>query len=391
MSLSRISRFVEGFHLGKVIVVSTTTLRFDGDDPALKSHIGKRAGGFIRLTEAGCGLYGPYVDLPAGRCDARILLQGRGKGTVRIDMMSSLGRVELAGRNIDLRDVPENVLSISADLPRPMFGCEVRLHTHGDAVAEIVGVEITFPTPETTPPPASHSWDERALVESRAKIGGTRAEAEQVFNRFTRYRGPGRPGYVTNFLGGVISMEVASGLRELGLDGVVEDLPFDGSFHGGVIEWVGTLRSVLEAGEQFRMLELGAGWGPWCVIAYKAAMQRRIADCHIIGVEGDSGHVRFMEENFSANGLEPRSFSIISAVVGAEDGTARFPQAKDPAGVYGGLASTGDQEHFDSFMKYAMDRVEEVDVPQVSLETLTRDVAIVDLVHCDIQGGELAL
>ena len=41
------------------------------------------------------------------------------------------------------------------------------------------------------------------------------------------------------------------------LSGVVEGYPIPGNFHGDVLEWVGTLRSVLEAKNTFTILELG--------------------------------------------------------------------------------------------------------------------------------------
>ena len=37
-------------------------------------------------------------------------------------------------------------------------------------------------------------------------------------------------------------------------------------FHGDTLEWVGALRAALEASGTFTMIELGAGWAPWCVI-----------------------------------------------------------------------------------------------------------------------------
>jgi FkbM family methyltransferase len=237
-------------------------------------------------------------------------------------------------------------------------------------------------------------WDERALTESREPIGILGSEAEEVFKSFTKYQGLGRSGYVTNFLGCVNNITVSSGLKIW--DGTVEDYPFLGNFHGSTMEWVGTLKAVLEANNAFRMLELGAGWGPWCVIAYIAAVQRGISDIQVVGVEGDAGHIKYMEENFTTNGLRPDSYSIIPGVVGSADGEAIFPRAKDPSEVYGGVpafcACGNDQHPFNFFMKHCSEWVDQVEsVPAFSLETLMAGLPIVDLVHCDIQGGELDL
>jgi hypothetical protein len=38
-----------------------------------------------------------------------------------------------------------------------------------------------------------------------------RSEAEDVFRRFEKYQGPGSPGYVTNFLGGLTDVRCAAG------------------------------------------------------------------------------------------------------------------------------------------------------------------------------------
>jgi FkbM family methyltransferase len=237
-------------------------------------------------------------------------------------------------------------------------------------------------------------WDERALTESREPIGSLGSEAEEVFKLFTRYKGVGRSGYVTNFLGCVNDVRVSSGLKIW--DGTVEDYPVLGNFHGSTMEWVGTLKAVLGARDVFRMLELGAGWGPWCVIGYTAAVQRGISDIQVVGVEGDSGHIKYMEENFAANDLKPGTYSIITGVVGLADGEATFPKAKDPSEVYGGAPAfstcADDQRPFNYFMKYCSEFVDQCErVPAFSLETLTAGFPIVDLVHCDIQGGELDL
>jgi hypothetical protein len=234
----------------------------------------------------------------------------------------------------------------------------------------------------------------RRAAESTTPIGITATEAQGVFDRFKRYDGPGRADHVTNFLGGITNINFSSGIETLG--GVVEDHPLAGNFHGGAMEWVGTLRAVLEASGAFRMLELGAGFGPWCVVGHIGATQRGIPEINVVGVEGDVGHVRFMEENFAANGLPRNAYAIVRGVVAVADGVARFPTAKDPAKVYGGappLATGGDQrDPFNFFMQGNAHMVEEVlQVPAFSLETLTGQLPLVDLVHCDIQGGELEL
>jgi len=242
--------------------------------------------------------------------------------------------------------------------------------------------------------PEFHAIRPIEVSDLREPDGITRTKVEEVLTSFPKYQGLGRPGYVTNFLGCITNLDMSSGSKTLG--GIVEDYPFAGNWHGGAKEWVGTLRAVLEAKDGFRMLELGAGWGPWCVIGYSAAVQRGISDIKVVGVEGDAGHVSFMEEHFAANGLKPDCYSIIRGVVGSADGEALFPKAKDPSKVYGGAPAFAvdddEKKPFKSFMELCSEMVEEVErVPVFSLETLTAELPIVDLIHCDIQGSELDL
>jgi len=221
--------------------------------------------------------------------------------------------------------------------------------------------------------------------------GCRRSEAEAIFARFQKHQGAGRPGFITNFLGGLTDVKFVPGIDSL--SGAVEGYPIPGNFHGETLEWVGTLRSVRDAHDSFTMLELGAGWAPWCVIGYLAAKQCGIERIKVIGVEGDAGHVKFMRETFAANGIEPDVGEAIFGVVGVADGDALFPKANDASRVYGGLAAFSDAERvtgaFADFTKHLAPLVEALEhVPCFSLATLMRDFQQVDLIHCDIQGAE---
>jgi FkbM family methyltransferase len=180
------------------------------------------------------------------------------------------------------------------------------------------------------------------------------------------------------------------------ISGAVEGYPIPANFHGDVLEWVGTLRSVLEARDSFTMLELGAGWGPWCAIAHAAARQLGITTVRTTGVEGDAGHVAHMRENFAVNGLTAEEGRIICGVVGANDGDALFPKAIDASSVYGGAAAyegeSGGRQFFDLFVTGHGAEVDHVErMPCFSLKTLMAEAEYVDLIHCDVQGEEARL
>lgn len=219
-------------------------------------------------------------------------------------------------------------------------------------------------------------------------------EAEALFKQFQKYKGPGRSGFVTNFLGGVTDIRFLN--LPVSHSGIVEDYPIPGNFHGETLEWVGTLRSVLDARGTFTMLELGAGWAPWCVIGYVAAKQVGTGRINVIAVEGDAGHIEFVRQTFAANDISPDIGKIIHGAVGVTDGDAFFPKATDASRVYGGIAAYSRTEKeagvFAEFVASQSSLVEQVErVPCLSLATLMRDFDQVDLIHCDIQGAEADL
>jgi FkbM family methyltransferase len=180
------------------------------------------------------------------------------------------------------------------------------------------------------------------------------------------------------------------------LSGVVEGYPIPGNFHGDTLEWVGTLRSALHARKTFTMLELGAGWAPWCVIGYLAAKQCGIEKIKVMAIEGDVGHIKFIRETFAVNGISPDAGEAIHGVVGVIDGEAVFPKARDASRVYGGTAAFSDTDKvagaFADFTASQAGLVAVVEqLPCFSLATLTHDFDEVDLIHSDIQGAEANL
>lgn len=151
-------------------------------------------------------------------------------------------------------------------------------------------------------------------------------------------------------------------------------------------EWVGTLRSLLEARDQLVVMELGAGWAPWLVGAAVAAARVGISDVRLIGVEGSAGHVGFMDQHMRDNGVNPAAHRLIHGVAGPSDGIARFPRLAEPRNDYGSQADYGAASPGGSA---AAPDIEEV--PCYSLDTLLAGLDRVDLLHCDIQGMEGAV
>jgi FkbM family methyltransferase len=205
-----------------------------------------------------------------------------------------------------------------------------------------------------------------------------RPKIHPVVAAFAPYQGEGTPGFFTDFLGVKTRLSSVPVPREW--DGKVFGYPVrHGTFHD-FAEWVGCLRSVLEARDSFVAVELGAGWGPWIVTAGEAARQRGIRDIKLAGVEGSKQHVSFMRQHLIDNGFDPDAHFIFEGVVGPRDGTARFPVVNDAFAEWG---------HAADFSKARSAQTEEV--PCIALNTLLERYPRVDFLHVDIQGSEHAV
>lgn len=168
--------------------------------------------------------------------------------------------------------------------------------------------------------------------------------------------------------------------------GWVESVPQrDGAGMHGMAEWVGTLRAVLEAraSGRLRVIELGAGWAPWLVVAALAARRQGIEDVRLVGVEGSADHHAFMFQHFRDNGVAPEGHELIHAVIGVEDGVARFPRLPLAHNDYGAFAVFEPSE-----TEAARRRGELEEVRCVGLSGLLARTGRTDLVHMDIQGHE---
>jgi hypothetical protein len=118
-------------------------LRFAAGDPAIRTEIGEKIDGVIRLRgRIGCGVYGPYLDLPMGRLTALIRLVGPRRGLVMMDVAADIGDTIVASRIIDLGSVRGDVLELSTVVPRPLWKCEIRLFCDRDAEADVAAVEL---------------------------------------------------------------------------------------------------------------------------------------------------------------------------------------------------------------------------------------------------------
>jgi FkbM family methyltransferase len=190
-------------------------------------------------------------------------------------------------------------------------------------------------------------------------------------------------GIETNFLGARTRKSYWEGERRDLSGGEFEYPAFDENY----FEWIDLLESVTEAGSEFRMMELGAGYGRWSVNGALASLQLG-KDFRITAVEPEPQHFKWLQDNISVNELEPDRFRLIEAAVTDHLGKSLFLTGK-PSIWYGqGIPS----------MKYrpqkkdlVMGKIKLSRVRAVTLTSLLYGEGIVDLVDIDVQGVEQAV
>lgn len=190
------------------------------------------------------------------------------------------------------------------------------------------------------------------------------------------------PGFITNFIGVETNVRCCGWVNE----GVEDSLPVPGNFHATAFEWAAALRAQDLARESFTVIELGAGWGCWMVNTAIPA-KRRGLKVLAIGVEGDEDHVGYMERHCVHNGLDPREFRADRSIAWAQSGVAVFPRSEDASAAY------GQEPKFFLTREEAQAFINAANAPfdiltAKTLADISADLARVDLLHIDVQGGE---
>lgn len=130
--------------------MSNLALRYLGDNPRLYTGVGSKRGNYIILDRclAGCGLYGPYVNLPRGRyyASVRFAAGDRAGGRGVIDVCSGMDALIITSAPFNLGKLTEgtNEIGIAFDLPMATPWCQVRLQCAAGVSARIECLEIEF-------------------------------------------------------------------------------------------------------------------------------------------------------------------------------------------------------------------------------------------------------
>lgn len=213
------------------------------------------------------------------------------------------------------------------------------------------------------------TFDPCAVIRAHAKIGLEPHE-----------------GRLTNFLGTIVD-PVYFGSLLAGKAGSIEDVPIPGNWHACVAEWGACLRALDLAQDSFTVVELGCGWGCWLNnMAVAARTSGR--EYELVGVEGDHDHLAFAKETFRENGIPPERVTLLAGVAAAQEGVALFPRQKHKGASWGLKPVFGATESQRNAARRSKSHDE---LPMHSLAHVIGQRPRVDLLHIDIQGGELDL
>ncbi len=194
------------------------------------------------------------------------------------------------------------------------------------------------------------------------------------------------PGVLVNYLGVKIDPKYLPGALS-GAAGTLEGTPIPANWHADMAEWAAALRAVDLAQDTFTVAELGCGWGCW-INNTGVAARRAGLKVQLIGVEGDEGHVQFAKDCCAANGFSPDQLTIYRGIAAATPGTALFPNAKTSGENYAlepVFAANSKQ------LKAARASGDYDELPMIPLAQVAGKHKKLDLLHIDIQGGEVEL
>ncbi|MEX3941242.1 class I SAM-dependent methyltransferase [Paraburkholderia sp. BR10937] len=194
------------------------------------------------------------------------------------------------------------------------------------------------------------------------------------------------PGFQTNWLGVLVDPKIFSFLADQG--GKLEQFPLPANWHADIAEWASALHAVeLSRPDSFTMIELGCGWGCW-MNNMGVAAKRTGRKVHVIGIEGDEGHVEFAREALARNGFSSDEYTLHRGIAAASDGTALFPRQEHPGHSWGSApvfnATQAQQDQAVASGSHDL-------LPMISLEAAIAGRDRIDLLHIDIQGGEADL
>jgi len=235
--------------------MSVIPWRFPGGGAAVQSDRGIKEGGRLRIAaKSGAILYGPYLDLMAGHCTARVVLSEGASGTVKMELVADRGTRVLAAGMFNLAEAG-TVLGLEAELDAPAALVEVRLFAKSRVALEVIGVEIDL---DREVPNEPLQPDRRVGFESR------KSYAEKIASGFfDKYlSGPnvmeiGYRGYEDGTMP-IVPQAIGVDVGYPGYEGAAfpfADGSFDAIYSSHCFEHIGDWRGVLR--DWYRLLKVG--------------------------------------------------------------------------------------------------------------------------------------
>jgi FkbM family methyltransferase len=228
------------------------------------------------------------------------------------------------------------------------------------------------------------------------KVERTKPRHHPAFESLTVYTGEAEPGFEIDFLGIRTRCEFLAG-------GMITAAPIHTlEPHEDYFEWIDLLESIMAAKDQYTMMELGAGYGRWSVRAAAALRQLRGLPFHLVAVEGEPRHYRWLEQHMSDNCIPSDARTLIHGVVSDHRDDLLFyvgtASASDqPASWYGQAiiqgyeavdkAPSGQYEGQEVF--HLKSGWKAVKTRSCLLTDILPQTARIDLIDLDVQGEEL--
>lgn len=226
----------------------------------------------------------------------------------------------------------------------------------------------------------------------------SKPKCHPAFDRLSDYTGQAEPGFEIDFLGIRTRCEYSAGAI---ITAMPVHTPVDP--HEDYFEWIDLLESILTANDRYTMMELGAGYGRWAVRGAAALRQLRGLPFHVVAVEGEPRHYRWLQQHMSDNHIHPPACTLIRGVVsGRRDGVLFYVgspagDSNEPASWYG-QAIAKEYEAVDKSLSGQHEGQDVVTLKSGWKAVTTRSYLLtdilpetdrIDLIDMDVQGEEL--
>jgi len=196
------------------------------------------------------------------------------------------------------------------------------------------------------------------------------------------WRGDVPAGFFVNWVGSLLAQHFNERMAPMNPGFFAPTLP---DVSEEYFDWAAILEAIDVCADRFTMVELGAGHGRWVVDAWNAMRRKGLAGkpLHLVAVEAEPQHFRWLQEHFRNNDLDPAKHRLIEAAVAGQAGTVSFISGHSGA-WYGQAIFSGQEIQIEKYPE-----VQTIEVPALTLDQVLDGIDHVDLLHMDIQGAEL--